>query len=120
MLMKDVTCPKCGVTKKENQYLTSTREREEEGDHLIGVGFKCDCGHEWGHFDDIDNVPDTDLVFFHSQCCKDHWELVYHRAKNEYRLCCLKCGKPAGGITITGPDHIDTPCACCSKEPDGK
>ena len=39
-----VKCPKCGQTKLEEDYEPAIRQ----GRGVVDVGFKCDCGKEFG------------------------------------------------------------------------
>jgi hypothetical protein len=56
-----------------------------------------------------------DLMFVHSACCEDHWELIFNKKTKEWSLVCCGCGKGIG-IKVTGPDVSDLKCKHCEKE----
>lgn len=46
---------------------------------------------------------DMDLLYVHSDCCDEHWELVYHISAAKYELVCPRCGLNAQGLRVDGP-----------------
>ncbi len=55
-------------------------------------------------------------MYFHSQCCKAHWELVLMSDKT-MELRCERCGEPTN-LQISTPESLkgNVKCSACGEE----